>query len=296
MKPQLFIILLNYNGWKDTVECVRSIRASCKKKYTIVVVDNKSTNNSVEILQREIGDEIVLLKAQSNKGFSAGNNIGIKYALSNGAEYVLLLNNDTIVKNDFFDDLLEFAQNNSQLGCISSRIYYYENKDKIWYDGGDFNYHTGRAIHYRFNEISSDIHGVNEAGFVSGCFMLIPIPVIQQIGFMDERYFLYVEDTEYSLRIKKAGYKLYWNAEHCIYHKVNSSTKKLSNTIQYYEIRNRLLLCDTYLTKMQLFEMKIYNIIFYTYKIMRGVYSITALKEAYRDWKNNNFGKKETIL
>ena len=288
----MYIILLNYNGWKDTVECVKSLAVIKGTDTHIVVVDNCSTDDSVEKLKAELPDEVTLLQADENNGFSAGNNIGIRYALKNQADYVLLLNNDTVTDQDFLTPLVEFASRTPDCGCISSRIYYYYDKNKIWFDGGAFHPYNCRAEHYRFNEDGSTVTGIHEATFISGCCMLIPATVIRKIGLMDERYFLYVEDTEYSLRIQKAGYKLYWDADHHFYHKVSASTGNKSKLSQYYEIRNRYLIAEQYLTRSQRFSMRIYNCIFYTYKILVKKYDRRILHKAIKDAANEHVGKQ----
>lgn len=296
MKSNIYIILLNYNGYKDTIECIDSIKNNIKNtKFKIIVVDNKSTDDSVKKIEENINEDIILIRSSVNNGFSAGNNIGIKYAIEHDADYVLLLNNDTIVEEDFLTPIVEFAEKNSQCGCISSRIYYNLERNKIWYDGGKFNFNICRAEHYRFNETNSNISGINETGFISGCCMLIPVQVIKKVGLMDERYFLYVEDTEYSLRIKKYGYKLYWDSDHSIFHKVSSSTNKISKMAQFYEIRNRLLLRDTYLNICQKITSMLYNIIFYSYKVATRKFRLKILIKAQLYNKKKMYGKIEKI-
>lgn len=289
----VFIIILNFNGWQDTLDCVDSLKCIKGVNTQVVVVDNKSTNESVDKLKKGLLKSVVLLEAESNNGFSAGNNIGINYAMENNADFVLLLNNDTVVDNDFLTPLVNFCVENPKCGGISSRIFYFKEKNKIWFDGGSFNPYTCRAVHYRFNQEGSKIRGVNRATFLTGCCMLIPIEVVKQIGLMDERFFLYVEDTEYSLRIQKYGYELYWDADVCIYHKVGASTKKIPESTQYYEIRNRLLLGKLYLSTVQNIATKIYNIFFYQHKINNEKYTKKVIRIAEKDYKNKKYGKYE---
>lgn len=291
MKKSVYIILLNYNGWKDTIECVKSLSVVKGVDTRIVVVDNHSTDDSVEHL-KSLDDQIILIRARENNGFSAGNNLGIRYAIGHNADYVLLLNNDTVAEQDFVTPLVEYASSHRDCGCISSRIYYFRDRNKIWYDGGTFHPYTCRAEHYRFNENGSPITGIHEAGFISGCCMLIPASVIRNAGYMDERYFLYVEDAEYSLRIQKAGYKLYWDADHFFYHKVSASTGK-SNMAEYYEIRNRYLLAKQYLTVFQRISMRLYNVIFYAHKIRTKQYDLRIVEKAILDAKHKNLGKQK---
>lgn len=287
----IYIILLNFNGWQDTLECIQSLNVISEVHYTIIVVDNNSTNDSVMQLRKLLPEKVILLESKENNGFSAGNNIGLKYAMEQGAKYVLLLNNDTLADEDFLSPMFEFVEKTSDCGCISSRIYYNTEHSRIWYDGGNFNYFICRAKHFRFNKLDSSIKGIHETGFISGCCMLIPCEVINKIGLMDERYFLYVEDTEYSLRIRSYGYKLYWDADHHIYHKVSASTKNISKTSQYYEIRNRLMLKNAYLNSSQKITTAFYNIIFYAYKILSKKYDLNSFWRAIKDHRNRRYGK-----
>ncbi len=295
MGNKVYIILINYNGYNDTIECVDSLKVITQTKFKIIVVDNKSTDNSFERLKRNLDKDVILIEAESNNGFSAGNNIGIKYAMEHGAKYVLLLNNDTIINEDFLTPMLEFSKKNNNCGCISCRINYNDERNKIWYDGGNFNYYFCRTDHNNFNKEYSKYTGFNETKFVSGCCMLLPINVIEKIGLMDERYFLYVEDTEYCLRIKQNGYKLYWDSNHKIYHKVSSSTKYISRAAQFYEIRNRLLLKKTYLNPFQKITSFIYDIVFYSYKLITRKYDFSILIKAISYYKKRKYGMVDKI-
>lgn len=292
MLNNIYIIIVNYNGWKDTIECIHSLRRIYSDTINLVIVDNKSVDTSVSHIEKELDDHTKLLKSDENRGFSAGNNIGIRYALSQNAKYILLLNNDTLVEEDFITPLVQFASRHSDCGIISPRIYYNRDKDLIWYDGGTFHYHTCRAEHYRINTKISTAKGINESNFVSGCCMLIPAEVIKKVGLMDEDFFLYVEDTEYCLRVMKMGYKLFWDASHCIYHKVSVSTGKISGLSQYYEIRNRRLLAKKYLNFAQRISTIFYNIPFYTHKLVTGQYRLKYLVLAILDDYKKQYGKR----
>ena len=147
------IILVNYNGAEDTLECIASILKSQYENYKIIVVDNCSTDSSYEILdkQKEFYN-FVLIKAKSNDGFSAGNNIGIKYALNNGADYILLLNNDTVVETDLIGYLLEGFKNSNNCGATICKIMCYPQKSIIWYGGGTLSKKTARTVHWKYGE------------------------------------------------------------------------------------------------------------------------------------------------
>jgi len=291
IEKSVFIVIVNYNGWKDTIEAVKSLQCIDGINITVVVVDNQSTDDSIVILKRTLGESIVLIEAPENKGFSYGNNIGIQYAMKNHADFVLLLNNDTVVDEDFITPLVHFAETEPKCGCISPRIYYNDDRNMIWYDGGSFQSFFCKADHLRFNERGSTVSGIQKTKFVSGCCMLLPVRMIETVGLMDERYFLYVEDTEYCLRMMRHGYALYWDADCHIYHKVSASTGKISDLAQYYSIRNRLLLGETYLNGFQKFTTGLYNIVFYLYKLARGRFQLKMVIRAYKDFNGGKFGK-----
>ena len=140
---KVFVILVNYNGCKDTLECINSLLKVKYSKMKIIVVDNASSDESVSELKK-YDEKITLMISPANGGFSKGNNIGIKYALKEGADYILLLNNDTIVDENFLNPLLDTAAEYKNTAVVSSKIYYESDHEKIWFAGGSFNKVTGR--------------------------------------------------------------------------------------------------------------------------------------------------------
>ena len=137
MLPKVEVIILNWNGVSDTLDCLASLKKVNYKNFEVIVVDNNSSGNDVEIIENKFGDfakEIIVNSA--NLGFSGGNNVGIKYALGNNAEYVLLLNNDTVVEPDLLDVLLEKIESNIQIGIVAPQINYFDEPNKIWTEGG----------------------------------------------------------------------------------------------------------------------------------------------------------------
>lgn len=239
--PLVYIILLNYNGYKDTIECINSLEKISYKNYKIVIVDNASTDGSEDILKNEFPHHI-FIQTGSNLGFAGGNNVGIKYALENGADYILLLNNDTVVEPNFLEPLVEYADKDNKVGIVGGKINYYHNRNKIWSAGGKVNLFTGSTYHFGLNKNNSDyINKFNKVKFLTGCVQLIKKDLINDIGFLDEDYFLYYEDTDYCTRAVKNGWKLVYIPNSIIYHKVSSSTKKSSPIQLYYLTRNRML-------------------------------------------------------
>lgn len=263
MNSNVFIILLNYRGYEYTTACINSLRKITYDKYSIVIVDNCSNDGSFEQLQSENPDIVVLL-SDNNNGFSAGNNIGIRYAMENGADYVMLLNNDTEVEPDFLTKMLEVADEKT---VVTPSIYYFSNKNEIWYADG------------KISKIKCTVSNGSDkeskyCDYASGCCLLIPRAVIDKVGFWAEEYFMYYEDMDYSLRILKHGFKIYYKNDAIIYHKVGKSSGstvgKPSKLHIYYNVRNRMYIikkfnfrkiCYTYTIVTRLIKM-IYGVIF----------------------------------
>lgn len=244
----VYIILVNYNGLKDTLECLESLTHIEYHDYKIIVVDNGSTDNSLETLRNLENDSLIVLDAGGNTGFSGGNNVGIKYAMEHNANYVLLLNNDTIVEKNFLTPLVETAKRRNDQAVITPKILYEFDKKTIWYAGGAFNKLTSRTSSFGIHEKDSgQFDREKDVSFVSGCCMLLPASVINIVGLMEEDYFLYCEDTDYCCRIQKRGIKLVYQPTSRIYHKVSASSSKVSELMSYYIIRNKLYIVKRFI-------------------------------------------------
>lgn len=240
-QPLVFIILLNYNGYKDTIECIESLEKIIYKNYKIIVVDNASTDESEKILKCKFPKHI-FIQTGKNLGFAGGNNIGIKYAIDNGAEYVLLLNNDTVVKIDFLEYLIKAHIEGDNVGISIGKIYYHSEPNKIWYAGGYISKFRGNAYHIGIDEIDVGKYDKTKyIDFATGCTQLISVKAIKDVGFMEEDYFLYYEDTDYCCKFSRNGYKIVYEPKSIIWHKVSSSTGIKSELTEYYVTRNRLI-------------------------------------------------------
>lgn len=247
MKPSVAIILVNYNGFSDTVECIKSLQNIYYEKYTIYVIDNASTQKPREDELQFIKNNSVYIEERNNLGFSGGNNVGIKLALERDFDYILLLNNDTVVENDFLDILVDVSLANPNAGIVGGKIKYFSNPELIWFGGGFFDKSTGIADHEKYNQIDGD-DGVEirKISFMTGCLMLIPQKVIKEVGLLDDSYFLYAEDADFSCRVINKGFDILYCNRSIIYHKVSASTGVLSDNITYYMTRNNLFLVKKY--------------------------------------------------
>lgn len=266
-KPKVDIILLNYNGYKDTIECIKSLKNISYKNLDIIIVDNNSTDYSEKIILEFIKNDknIKFIQTYKNLGFSGGNNIGIKLSLEKKSDYICLLNNDTVVEPDFLEPLIDIMEKDKSIGITSGKIMYYDEPTKIWCAGGYIDEIKACGYHYGRDEIDNGKFDNNrEVTDLPGCLQLIRAEVFEKIGLYEEKYFLYMEDTDFCYRANKAGYKLIYVSSSKIYHKVSSSTGgQNSPTHLYYMARNRLLFNKV--MKLSLIK----NIQFYIFYLLR---------------------------
>lgn len=276
---KIYIVLINYNRYKDTIECINSIKKNEKGiEYEIVVVDNKSTNESVEKL-KQIQD-IHLILSENNKGFSYGNNLGIKYAIENGANYILLLNNDTIIEKNSISILYNEMTKHEDVGIMSARVMYYDAPDRINCIGGHIDWYKGIAVLKNWNTVYEPSNKkFDYTQFITGCCMLIKKDVIDKVGYLPEEYFMYFEDVDYCVDIQNHGYKIGVCYDSIIYHKESASSggSESSFTIKW-NTRNRIIF-------MYKYECKgiITKIFFYSTRVIVGMkYLLKGEKEKYK--------------
>lgn len=245
--PSIFVIILNWKGWQDTVECIESLLRNDYKNFRVVVIDNHSEDESYEkLLEWCRGrDRASVFQTKANLGFAGGNNVGIKYALENNAEYILLLNNDTVVTDNFLSSLTKTAKEEDP-GIMGGKILYHSD-DRIWYLGGKMSWLRGGAYHPGKGRTDRKIAKKPfEVDFITGCMMLIKRDVFEKIGFLDESYFLYNEDADYCMKAFKAGIKMSVNPNSVIYHKERSTDGGWKPYHIYYLIRNKLIFMNRY--------------------------------------------------
>lgn len=242
LPKKVHIILLNWNGKEDSLECIESLKKIDYNNYKIIVVDNNSEDDSVLEIRKQY-PEIKIIENKENLGFAGGNNVGIKYAMENGADYVLLLNNDTAVERGFLEKLVEAGESDKKNGLLGPKTNYHSEQNRIWFAGGKINWLKNKGTHIGLDEIDNGQYDeIKEVDYLTGCCLLIKREVIEKIGILAEDYFLYYEDTDFSLRAKNADYKIMYIPEAKIYHKVSRSTKPGSPSYIYYHVRNGLVM------------------------------------------------------
>lgn len=222
--PLVFIIILNWNGKEDTLDCLRSLREVDYSRFKILVVDNASKDGSVEAIKKEFPDIEIIVNA-ANLRFAGGNNVGMKRAIELGADYLLLLNNDTIVDKDFLTKLVDGAEVLPQVGMAGPKIYYHKDPKRLWYAGGKIAWWKGWISHRGVREFDNGQYNtIGETEYITGCCVLVKREVIDKIGMLDEAYFIYGEDADWSIRASRAGYKLMYVPTSFLWHKVSVSS------------------------------------------------------------------------
>ncbi|MEK7168641.1 MAG: glycosyltransferase family 2 protein [Patescibacteria group bacterium] len=257
-KTKVAIVVLTINSLKMVKEELSNILHLDTKDLEVlcVVVDNGSTDGTEKELKNYTLNSIKYKYIQTGKnlGFAGGNNIGIKYALGNGSDYILILNDDMILPNNLLTKLVGFLDNNPKVGIVSPQIYFakghefhkgrYLNKELgkvIWYAGGKIDWDNIYTSHIGVDEVDKgQFNKITKTELASGSCMLVRRNVFEKIGYLDEGLFLYWEDADLSQRAKKAGFEIYYNPVISVWHKVSSSAGGSgSKSNDYFLIRNR---------------------------------------------------------
>ena len=259
MVKSVAIVILNWNQPALTIETISSFLKIYSKKFShhIYLVDNASTDNSFQKFEKAYKDnhKITLLKTKSNLGYAGGNNFAIKKALLKNFDYILIANNDILVSPDFLEKLLESGQKNPN-SILFPKIYFapgYEyHQDRyqknelgkvIWALGGKIDWNNVYASNIAIDEVDKGQYDQKDfkIDFISGCCLLVPSSVFKNIGLFDDKYFLYLEDVDFSQRAKKSGYKLLLVSDSIIWHLNSASSSPDSHLQNYFITRNRLL-------------------------------------------------------
>ncbi len=216
--PLAYCIILNWNGWHDTVLCLDALKKSTYPNLTVIVVDNGSADDSAARI-RAAHPQVQLLASAENRGFAVGNNIGIRYALAHGAEYIWLLNNDTQPAPDALSALVSRALADRKTGAVASICYYADAPTVVHaWAGARVNLWIGYGRNSTVPHDDGWFHSLN------GTSMLIARSAFEDAGLLDEAFFLYWEDTEFCLRLRKKGWGLAAAPDSHVLHKVNAST------------------------------------------------------------------------
>jgi len=250
-RPKVSIIVLNWNGLKDTIECLESLRKITYPNYEVIIVDNGSSGNDPDVLEERYKDYIKVIRNKENLGFCGGNNIGIKEAIKRSAEYILLLNNDTVIEPNFLDELVRVALKDNKIAIVGSVIADYYTK-KIVFTNAKIDRKLKMESRIDYLNLNKDWW---ETEGVSGASMMFKAEDILKYSlFLDENLFLYCDEMDLCIRAKKHGLKIVVAGKSKVYHKEGRSYGGgIKPTPVYYILRNRILLAKKILNPKEHF-------------------------------------------
>jgi GT2 family glycosyltransferase len=254
---KVFVVSINFNNSDITLSFLRSLREIEKKEIelSVVIVDN-STKEKITIEENDFKDlNLKIITPEKNTGFAGGNNVGIKHALKNDADYVLVINNDVILDKNLLKELLKTIEEKNA-GIVVPKIYFakgfefhkerYKEKDLgkvFWYAGGKIDWKNMITCHLGVDEVDSgQLDKETETEFATGCCMLVKKEYFEKVGLFNEKYFLYYEDVDLSIRGKRHGYKIIYQPKAVLWHENAGSTGGSGSLLQdYFITRNRML-------------------------------------------------------
>ncbi len=294
--PRVAIIILNWNGWEDSIECLESIYRINYRKFDVILVDNDSEDDSIQRIHQYCDGDLrvksnffeyssdnkpitlfeytqeesessmkhyeysknsssvlFLIKNNKNYGFAGGNNVGIRYALDNlYSDYILLLNNDTVVDEDFLREMVLYAETDQNIGIIGPKIYYYDVPNKIQVTRTKLDLWLGRSTLVGDMEIDQGQYDeIESTDFVSGSCFLMKSEVVNNLGLLNEDFHCYWEETDYCMSAKKLGYNCVYYPNSKIWHKASKSTNKLKGILTYFMTRNMFWFMKKHATNAQ---------------------------------------------
>jgi GT2 family glycosyltransferase len=223
--PPIAIIVLTWNGRDLTLDCLRSLEAVTTPNLRTVVVDNASSDGTVDAIRSRYRDRVTVIENAENLGFAQGNNAGIRRALEDGAEFVLLLNNDTVVAPDFVDELLRPMLASGDIGITAPKIYFFEPKNRLWFAGGEISLWRGTARHIGIRETDRGQYDrERDIDYASGCALFARRDVFEKAGYLDPAYQAYFEDADLCVRARAAGFRIRYFPAAKVWHRISAST------------------------------------------------------------------------
>ncbi len=341
MNPKVAIIILNWNGWKDTIECLESLFQIAYPLYEVVIVDNGSKDGSLQkindyatgkikteskffdyslenkpIYVKEYSkneletsvsrsetiknpasrENLILIKNYDNYGFAEGNNIGIRFALNNlNPDYILLLNNDTVVDPCFLNELINTAENDSLIGVLGPTVYEYKSPEEIQSAGARIYWNKGEVINLTSHE--SKYPGEPEdVDSVIGCALLAKSELFHKIGYLSKDYFAYMEETEWCVRAHKESYRIVHVPKGKIWHKGGATSNKITGFTLFHHTRNKFWFMKKHSSKKQYFSFLIYFFGFRAWMIIGGILYRQKRKEILPSFISFLKGIRDGIL
>jgi GT2 family glycosyltransferase len=262
--PKISFVLVNLNQEAHTRACIQSLQALQYPNVEIILVDNCSSDGSGTRLAAEF-PAVSFIPSSVNLGFAEGNNVGIRLALERHADYVVLLNNDTVVDPGMVGLLLEAALHDASIGVQSCKIYFAAERETFWYAGGTLHVYNATGLHpamHAKDQGQCDV--IRDTGFATGCMMFLSRKGLETVGLLDKNYFIYLEDADWCVRARKAGFRVVYNPGARLWHNVSVTTRIDSTFYLYFTSRNKLLFvrkhCPWYLLPVALVSLSYFYV------------------------------------
>ncbi len=237
--PKIVIVILNYNGKQDTLQCLQSLQSVNYPNFETILVDNGSKDDSVQEISKHFPD-LFLIETFANLGYAGGNNVGIDHGLAKGADFILLLNNDTVVNPEFLNAFVKASKQKEQGGIFGGKILRKSDPNILDHVGGMWDSETCNFKPFGYNKPHSSFNELTSLDYVCGCALLIKRSVFEKVGKLDPKYFLLWEETDFCTKARKKGFEIWAVPDALIHHKVSASFEGKAQ-MQYYWWRNRLL-------------------------------------------------------
>lgn len=243
-EPRVTFVILNWNQCEMTLDCLDSLSKLDYQNFDVIIVDNGSTDNSVERIQLAY-PECTILGNQENLGYSEGNNVGIRHALKHHPEYIFLLNNDTYVDSKLLSELITVAEKNPSFGILGPTMFYADPPNMLWGGKNWIDWHRSNVIRENMGVCidtkSLTSQSPQEVVYIDSCAILVRSSVFNDVGLLDNAFFINFDDIDFCLRAQKAGYKVVYVPYTMIWHRVSAAIGVGSPANTYYMTRNSLI-------------------------------------------------------
>lgn len=275
MNPLVYIIILNWNGKDLTMDCLKSLAKDQYDNYKILVVDNGSTDDSVKVIKKEYPN-VEILQLESNIGYAAGNNAGFEFIKNKNPKYIIFLNNDTIVDKNFIEPLIKSLIEDSMIGQTVPKIFYANDKNRIWYAGGKVNLWFGLVYHEGIRKFDAESFNNSKiTDYATGCCICMRSKDFEELSGFDTSFPMYCEDVDLSLRIRANGKKILYIPNSNIWHKVSAS---VGGELSILKLKRKILglvkLFKKHANFIQKITIAMFWIISIPYQLLKFIYLI----------------------
>lgn len=262
MSPTVTLLVLTYNGREMVLACLESVMQSSYDSLRVVVIDNGGHDGTPDAVKAAWGDRVEVLRIEHNVKFSRANNEGIRLALERGSDYIMLLNDDTVMAPETIGELVAVAESDPKIGFVGPKIFYWKPENQIWFAGGMIYPARGTSKHIGIRELDRGQYDeVRDVDYITGCAMMGRREMIEQIGLLDPAYKAYYEDSDWSMRAAKAGWRRVYVPAGRVWHKISASTGGQFTAYKiYHKLRSGFIFFGRYSRWYHLFTIPFFQI------------------------------------